>query len=352
MAAPEFRNQEEFMSVETVKKKTAPPRWDFSDIIIGGKDGANLILKNQSANCDLPSRKDITKEIFDQCMISSHDNPTESEGQFYGKPNIKDFALDYADRELKYFVRFRVSVQQSIEGLYFCMRRISNEIPTLDEQGHHPHTILKLLEPRRQGLVLFSGEMGAGKTSSASAMIKEWLATNGGNAITLEDPPEYKLQGLHTGSQSGFCLQRNVRANEMAQEIPGLMRAGAPNIIFLGEIRDSSTAREVMLAASNGHLVVSTIHGKGVEGALTRIMSLAVGDGVSMESASKIISGAISMVVYQKLLRENGVKTLSTQSLDMSDENKANSIRLTIRENKMEQLANCFEKPNQNRSKI
>ena len=338
----------------TERQNAKPPaRWDFSDMVIGGKDGRSVVLKHQHEACDLMNHPEIQKTIYDMCVAKAYETgeTVSSGGHIFGDPKNKDFAIEYDDYDLKCRVRFRVSVQQSIEGVYFCIRRINGDIPTLEEQGHHPNTIMKLLNAERRGLVLIGGEMGSGKTTTASAAIREWLGQNGGTAITLEDPPEYRLQGMHGGNGvAGFCLQRAIHAEQMAKEIPGLMRAAAPNIIFLGEIRNSATAREVMLAASNGHLVISTIHGKGVEGVLHRLISLSTGDGMTIENIAKIMADAISLVVHQELVRKGNIKMLKTQIMDMDNESTRVAMKMNISENKIDKVAQTFHKPIESKS--
>lgn len=331
------------------------PRWDFSDIILGGPSGKTFSVKNLNPASDIGEhRDDILNEIFRGCLEKTFDG-----GDKYsmtatgpvGKVVLKDFAYEYKDEEVKELVRFRVSVQQSVKGIFFCMRKINGEIPTLQQQGYNPKIIGMLMQKNRRGLVLFGGEMGVGKTSAASAMISQWLQQNAGSAVTLEDPPEYALQGHHYDPAlgddfpGGLCLQRATTTDTMAKEIPSLMRAAAPEIIFLGEIREENVAREAVLAAANGHLIVSTIHGKGVNGAISRLISLGSTVKMGFEETTKTIADALSMVIFQELIRDqrSGTKILKTSVLDINNPNNSNAIRTILRQGKFEQLDNYIQ---------
>lgn len=336
----------------------ANARWDFADMIIAGRAGETVIVKHKHPASDINQRTDIVKSLFTSCVQQAFDGK-HNDGTFgpAGEIVMRDFALEYKDAELKQVVRFRVNVQPTSRGVHFCMRRINGQIPSLQAQGYPRQLIEKLMLPKRRGLILFGGEMGAGKTSAASAMISEWLKNNGGTAITLEDPPEYGLQGMHKGEKkSGYCMQRHANAKEMAAEIPSLMRACAPEIIFLGEIRSSDVAKEVLLAASNGHLVVSTIHGKGIEGVINRLLSLGTAGTMDIKDAAKIISTSLSMIVHQDLNRRatrDGIeKILRVAHIDLTDKEKQAAISSSIRDNKIDQLKNLLQAPDQTKSQI
>lgn len=336
-------------------------RYDFSDMILGGASGKTVFIKNLNPASDILTRADIYSDtIWRKCVELTYDGKyKETPNGPVGEPVLRDFAYEHLDYELKEVVRFRVSVQVSTKGVFFCLRRITGKIPYLDEQGFVPEIIERLLQKDRRGLVLFGGEMGSGKTTAASATIVEWLMKNGGSAITLEDPPEYALQGPHTNkerypqSQGGLCIQRATTPAKMAEEIPTLMRAAAPEIIFLGEIREEKVAREAVLAASNGHLVMSTIHGKGIEGAITRLISLGTSPAMSYENTAKTVSGALSMVIFQKLIRKesSNTKILQTIVADFMDKDNGLALRRHVAEQQMEQMSNSLI-TKQNRSII
>lgn len=329
------------------EKTEMNPRYDFSDMILGGGSGKTVFIKNLHPASDLLTRPDIYSAIiWRKCVDAAYDgNYKETENGPAGEPVLRDFAYEHLDYELEQVVRFRVSVQISTKGVFFCLRRITGKIPLLSEQGFTQPIIDRLLKNGRRGLVLFGGEMGSGKTTAASATISEWLKKNGGSAITLEDPPEYALQGPHVdketypNSEGGLCIQRATTPEKMAAEIPTLMRAAAPEIIFLGEIREEKVAREAVLAASNGHLVLSTIHGKGIEGAITRLISLGASSSMSYENTSKTVANALSMVIFQKLVRSPGSKVLQTIMADFMDKDRGTAMRHNIAEMHIEQIS-------------
>lgn len=336
------------------------PRWDFADMILGGMTGKTVFIKHLNPQSDILKRQDILETIWQGCVDLAYDGKASrtTSGGPAGVIVRRDFAYEYRDEEIREVSRFRVSVQPSTKGVFFCMRRITGTIPLLLQQGYTQNVIDRLLQKDRRGLVLFGGEMGAGKTSAASAMISEWLKANGGSAVTLEDPPEYALQGAHVDkspnakSPGGICIQRATTADRMAEEIPTLMRASAPEIIFLGEIREEKVAREAVLAAANGHLVVSTIHGKGIEGSISRLISLGSTNAMAYEETAKTVADALSMVIFQKLIRneKTGMKILQVTMADFMGE-QGISMRSNLRSLKFEQMGN-YLKEQQNRSSL
>lgn len=349
------------MSQTQTEKYDIAKRWDFADLILGGKDGGIHVVKHPNRHSDIAEKPEILKSLYDECVKKAYDSKaTMTDNGPIGQIANCDFAIEYKDYEAQQMVRFRVNVQPSTKGVFFCMRRVNGQIPELLQQGYPQEIIDKLLSRSRRGLVLFGGEMGVGKTSAASSMVSSWLRKNGGSAITLEDPPEYNLQGYHKpvaqGDVGGFCIQRAVGVEGMDRAIPSLMRASAPEIIFLGEIRDAKVAHEAVLAASNGHLVVSTIHGKGIEGCINRILSLAAAgsEHMNIDDTAKLLSESLSMIIYQDLMRQKstGKKILRLRHIDMTEGKYSASLKTKIRERKIELLGDEIGDPVQNPSSI
>lgn len=120
--------------------------------------------------------------------------------------------------------------------------------------------------PGATGLILIAGEMGAGKTTTAAAILSRRIAVTCSLGVSIEDPAETLLQGRHG---DGRCIQLEVGENEgYASSTRKAYRMGA-SAFLLGEIRDGPTAHEV-LKASLSMFVVSTIHGASIKEALER----------------------------------------------------------------------------------
>lgn len=214
------------------------------------------------------------REIFSQ---ASHDK--------------SEFAIKYKG------IGYRVSVLQSIEEKVYVLRKFPASVPDLYSLGIHPELLAKLMAPGISGLIIIAGAYSNGKTTTASALIKERLSLYGGVGITIEDPPEMPLQGVHG---EGVCWQTQVEQGEFAAETRSAAR-WAPSIIFLGEIRDSETATEVLRASTNGRLVVCTTHADNVVTAIERIYSLAVGSSGGSNDVASMMANGLYAVVHQKL---------------------------------------------------
>lgn len=135
----------------------------------------------------------------------------------------------------------------------------------------------QLLAPElKDGLVVFLGKAGSGKTTTASTFIVERLHNFGGVCWTVENPIEIPMQGQHG---RGWCYQTEVSNDKaMGLSIAPLMRA-TPNIIFIGELLDSMAVREAVKAATSGHLVVATFHASDLLSGIARL-ALFAGDEI------------------------------------------------------------------------
>ncbi|WP_162920153.1 competence type IV pilus ATPase ComGA [Paenisporosarcina cavernae] len=143
----------------------------------------------------------------------------------------------------------------------------------------------RLLLSNRYGLICIAGATGTGKTTSAYSMLQYCAQVLRKNVIAIEDPIEIKLANV---------LQVQVNENaglSYAKGIKSLLRH-SPDIIFIGEIRDSETASIAMEAALTGHLVLSTIHASNSIGSIFRLRDL----GVRMED---IRQGVLALVSQQ-----------------------------------------------------
>ena len=117
-----------------------------------------------------------------------------------------------------------------------------------------------------KGLVLVTGPTGSGKSTSLYSIL-QLLNKPDVNAITLEDPVEYRIDGIRQ-------VQLNVRAGmTFASGLRSILRQD-PDVIMVGEIRDSETAQIAVQAALTGHLVLSTLHTNDAPGAVSRLMEM------------------------------------------------------------------------------
>lgn len=140
-----------------------------------------------------------------------------------------------------------------------------------------------------EGLVVFLGKAGSGKTTTASSFTKERLTRYGGVCWTVENPIEVRIEGMHG---LGRCYQTEVASDgHIGGAIRDMLRA-SPNIIYIGELRDSLAVREAITASTSGHLVVTTFHAADLVSGLARLAVLANNDKVSAALADALRAAA------------------------------------------------------------
>ncbi|MEO6155424.1 MAG: PilT/PilU family type 4a pilus ATPase [Thermomonas sp.] len=163
--------------------------------------------------------------------------------------------------------RFRVNVFMQQGYVSMVMRTIAAEIPNF-EKLRLPE-ILKDVVMNKRGLVLLVGATGSGKSTSLAAMVDHRNRTSAGHIITVEDPVEY----AHISAKS-LVTHREVGVDTLSwhHALKNTLRQ-APDVILVGEIRDSETMEHAIAFAETGHLCLSTLHANSASQTMERIVN-------------------------------------------------------------------------------
>ena len=165
--------------------------------------------------------------------------------------------------------RFRVNIHRRMGRLGAVLRQIRTQVADMDSLGL-PSALLQQWLTRRAGLILITGPTGCGKSTTVASCLDHLSNTRPGHIVTIEDPIEYLFS-----DRLAFFTQREVGLDTTTYNT-GLQKAlrQAPDVIFLGEIRDADSAMTVLQAAETGHLVISTLHSPNVTESLDRLANL------------------------------------------------------------------------------
>lgn len=186
---------------------------------------------------------------------------------------------------------FRVSTYPSVHGETVVIRILDKHSATIDmtklgmTATNLERLINKLSEP--QGLVVVTGPTGSGKTTTLYAGLN-YLNAIHRNIITIEDPVEYQLEGVtqaNVNPRAGLTFASGLRS---------ILRQD-PDVILVGEVRDSETAGTAVEAALTGHLVLTSLHANDSAAALTRLMDVGV--------ESSLLASSVTCSVAQRLVR-------------------------------------------------
>lgn len=235
---------------------------------------------------------------------------------------------------------FRVAVIQTIDGVSFFLRKLQFPIAKLDSLNLCKGMIANLIRLGRhgQGLIVISGATGAGKTTTIYSLLLEYANRYNDIIVSVEDPPEIPINKLYEDKYSGLWYQIDAKkAGGYDTAMIQAMRYN-PRFIFLGEIRTPVAAREALRAAINGHLVITTIHGNSIQGAIMALQQIAGGThGVT----NTILANGLLCVVQQRLIYtpKKGRKI----DADMLLVENNTSILSKIREGKLELLNTDIE---------
>ncbi len=226
-------------------------------------------------------------KILSNLKIDEHRVPQD--GEFTVKVSGRDIDL-------------RISISPVVWGEQVVIRLLDKSGTSLKLQdmgyvGRSLRTIQLGLE-RTNGMILTSGPTGSGKSTSLYALLQE-VKSDGVNIVTLEDPVEYKMEGVNQ-------IQVNPDVGlSFAAGLRSILRQD-PDIVMVGEIRDKETAELAVQASLTGHLVFSTLHTNSAAGILPRLLDMGV--------EPFLIASTVHTVIGQRLVRRIGHSKETYQS--------------------------------------
>ena len=204
---------------------------------------------------------------------------------------------DVGDVDFAYsteFGRFRTSVVRQRLGVDLVFRIISTKLRTLDELGLPP--VLKRLTEYHNGLVLVTGPVGSGKSTTLAALVQEVNQNRHDHIITLEDPIEYIIK-----AKNCHVTQREVHKHtrSFATALRGALRED-PDVIMVGEMRDLETIQLAISASETGHLVMGTLHTGSAARTLDRVLDVFPVD--QRDQIRVMVSESLRGIVSQQLV--------------------------------------------------
>lgn len=238
-------------------------------------------------------------KILSNLKIDEHRMPQD--GQFTVKIGNKEVDL-------------RIAISPVIWGEQVVIRLLDKsgnefDIEKMGYAGRALRAIRKGIK-RPNGMILTSGPTGSGKTTSLYALIKE-IKNENVNIVTLEDPVEYKMSGVNQ-------IQVNTEVGlTFASGLRSILRQD-PDIVMVGEIRDSETANLAVQAALTGHLVFSTLHTNSAAGVLPRLLDMGI--------EPFLIASTVNTIIGQRLVRRVSPKRTTYQSNPIETQNILSTI--------------------------
>src|SRR5712691_7130642 len=286
------------------------------------KIGSPVIFRiNQqliAIECPLPT-EDWMNKIVDQ-VVPAH---------------LKKGIDEEREADFSYFVpgigRFRTNLFQQRGQWCLAMRYVKTHVPSFEELGLLEQLRTNAESPR--GIVLVAGSTGCGKSTTLAAMIEHINANFKKHIVTLEDPIEYVFE-----DNQSVIEQREVGLDTLSfhHALVHVLRQD-PDIIMIGEMRDSISFTAAMSAADTGHLVLSTLHTTNSAQSISRILDFFKAD--EREQIRRQLAGTMQAVVCQRM-----VATLAggmTPALEIMINTP--TVRKLIEENRLDKLPAAIE---------
>jgi twitching motility protein PilT len=216
--------------------------------------------------------------------------------------------------------RFRANLHFQRGTLAVSIRLLPSEIPTL-ESLNLPLS-LSLLAEKRQGLILLTGATGCGKTSTMAALINAINSSRHDHIITIEDPVEFQHPNRKSLVEQ---IELGTDTPSFAQAVRAVLRQD-PDVILIGEMRDSDTMSAALTAAETGHLVLTSLHTNDTAQAVSRILDIFPAGFQSQ--IRRQLSLALLAVIHQRLLPAiNGIDRYPAVEILMATSAIRNLIR-------------------------
>jgi twitching motility protein PilT len=196
--------------------------------------------------------------------------------------------------------RFRANLHFQRGTLAASIRLLPAQIPTL-ESLHLPSSLAPLAD-RRQGLILLTGATGSGKTSTMAALIDRINGQRRDHIITVEDPVEYQHANRHSLVEQ---IELGSDTLSFAHAVRAVLRQD-PDVILVGEMRDSETMAAALTAAETGHLVLSSLHTNDAAQTVSRILDT-FPSGFQSQIRQQLSLALLAIISQQLLPAANGI---------------------------------------------
>lgn len=241
------------------------------------------------------------------------------------------YELDFS-YQLPKRARFRVNLYRDRGAVAAAFRLISNRIPTCRDLNLPP--LLEQLTEKPRGLILVTGPTGSGKSTSLAAMINYININKSHHIITIEDPIEY----LHTHKLS-VINQRELGSDtkSFSNALRACLRED-PDVLLVGEMRDTETIALAITAAETGHLVFATLHTNNAAESIDRIIDV-FPPGQQEQIRVQLSNNIVAIIAQQLLPRASGPGRVPVNEIMIASP----AIRNLIREGKTHQIPSMIQ---------
>ncbi len=303
-------------------------RYKSSDLILSAGARPSVRLHGAIRSMELPilTGEDTQKLLFG--IINQHQRVILEE-----KREL-DFALavqlKVSDKEEVY--RFRINAFYQRGHIGIVARVIESHIPE-PETLKLPHVLLSLIE-KKQGLILVTGPTGSGKTTTLASLINVINERREAHIITIEDPIEFVHENINS-----IVEQRELNTDTLTfvQALKYALRQD-PDVIMVGEMRDTETIASALTAAETGHLVFATIHTNSAPQTIDRIV-----DSFPSDQQNQIrlqLAAVLLGVVSQRLIpKKDGSGRVAAFEVMVG----TSAVQALVREGKTHQLQSAME---------
>jgi twitching motility protein PilT len=232
-----------------------------------------------------------------------------------------DYALSIGDADSGCRMRFRANLMEQKTGISGVYRVIADHLMSLDELGFpNAPDILKLLN-YHNGIILVTGPVGSGKTTTLASLVHELNRTRKDHIITVEDPIEVMQH-----SDNSIVTQRQVgkHTRSFHSALKSALRED-PDIIVIGEMRDLETIEMAITAAETGHLVIATMHTRDANSTLGRLLD--VFPPSQQNQIRAMTAGSLRGIICQRLIPSVDNEVVLACELLVNNTAVANIIR-------------------------
>jgi twitching motility protein PilT len=207
-----------------------------------------------------------------------------------------DYALTIRDEVAGFKMRFRANLMKHKKGISGVYRIVADHLMSLEELGFPNAEDIRKLLSYHNGIILVTGPVGSGKTTTLASLVHELNQTRKSHIITVEDPIEVMQH-----SANSIVTQRQVgkHTESFNSALKSALRED-PDIIIIGEMRDLETIEMAISAAETGHLVIATMHTRDAASTLNRILD--VFPPSQQNQIRAMTAGSLRGIICQRLI--------------------------------------------------